>query len=147
MSTVGVLLDTHALVWWLFDDPRLSDKARTWIASTDSVYVSAASIYEIDAKRRPIKQQVAKGRPRRSKDDSDLLLLRMPANMPGSLPTFGMQLLDITPQVAWRAARLPFDHRDPWDRILVAQARILKVPLISCDRHLLAQAADTPIIW
>lgn len=146
MSAAGVLLDTHALVWWLFDDPRLSATARRWIAETDAVYVSAASIYEIDAKRRRIERQAARGLTRTPTGVSDPLL-RMPANMPGSLPMFGMQLLDITPEVAWRAARLPFDHADPWDRILVAQARILNIPLVSCDRHLLDQARDTPIIW
>lgn len=143
---MSVLLDTHALIWWLFDDPRLSAIARRWIAESDAVYVSAASIYEIDAKRRRIEQQAARSRPRKPTVGGDPLL-RMPANMPGSLPMFGMQLLDITPEVAWRAARLPFDHSDPWDRILVAQARALEVPLISCDRHLLEQARDTPIIW
>lgn len=146
MSETGVLLDTHALVWWLFDDPRLSEVARRWIAGSDAVYVSAASIYEIDAKRRRIEQQAAKGRAKRPTGVSDPFL-RMPADMPSALPGFGMQLLDITPEVAWRAALLPFDHSDPWDRILVAQARALDIPLISCDRHLLAQAADTPIIW
>lgn len=146
MSEAGVLLDTHALVWWLFDDPRLSINARRWIAEADAVYVSAASIYEIDAKRRRIEQQAARGRPRRPTGVADPLL-RMPANMPGALPMMGFQLLDITPEVAWRAARLPFSHADPWDRILVAQARILDVPMISCDSHLLDQAGDTPIVW
>jgi len=143
---VGVLLDTHALVWWLFDDPRLSASARRWISESDAVYVSAASIYEIDAKRRRIAERRSAEASSARSGHSDPLL-QMPDDMPRMLPTFGMELLDITPEVAWRAARLPFAHSDPWDRILVAQARIKDVPLISCDRHLLEQARGTPVIW
>ncbi len=123
-------------MWWLFDSPLLSKTARQLIDESDHACVSAVSIYEIDFKRRD-----ERGRGRND------FLLRMPADMPRVLPTLGLQLLDVTPQVAWRAARLPIEHSDPWDRFLVAQALELNIPLISADRVLLAQAGDTPVIW
>ncbi len=123
-------------MWWLFDSPLLSKTARQLIDQSDQACVSAVSIYEIDFKRRD-----RRGRSR------DNFLLRMPPDMPSVLPTLGLRLLDVTPQVAWRAARLPFEHADPWDRLLVAQALELGVPLVSADRVLLAQAGDTPVVW
>lgn len=144
---MSVLLDTHALIWWLFDDPKLSANARRWIAESEVIHVSAGSIFEIDDKRRQIEQKRAEGRPGRNSGLWGDVFLQMPRNLPEALPALGMELVDITPEVAWRAARLPFKHSDPWDRILVAHAVLLEVPLISCDRHLLEQARDTPIIW
>lgn len=143
---MSVLLDTHTLLWWQFDDPRLTATARRWIAEADLVYVSAVSIYEIDDKRRQIRHKHAKGLPGRQPDQQSALMA-MPENLLAALPEFGIRLLDITAEAAWHAARLPFEHKDPWDRLLVAQARTLACPLISGDRRLLEQAADTPIIW
>lgn len=143
----AVLLDTHTLIWWLFDAPELSATARKWISESETVYVSAASIFEIDDKRRQIERKRAQGRTGRSPGIFGEAFLAMPRNLPEALPMFGMVTVDITAEVAWRAALLPFGHSDPWDRILVAQARALDVPLISRDRQLLEQAADTPIVW
>lgn len=132
----AVLLDTHTLMWWLFDSPRLSNTALQIIDEADAVYVSAASLYEIDSKRR-----FPRARSR------DVALMRMPRDMPTALPVLGLRLLDISVEVAWRAANLAMDHGDPWDRILIAQAQALNVPLVSCDKALVAQAGDTPILW
>ncbi|MEI9964546.1 MAG: type II toxin-antitoxin system VapC family toxin [Caulobacteraceae bacterium] len=131
----GVLLDTHVLVWWRFDDPRLSATARRRIERADVAYVSAASIYEIDAKRR-----------RAGESTRAEPLSAMPGNLPETLPSLGFTLLDIGVDVAWRAANLAMDHGDPWDRILVAQARALGAPLITADRRLLALAGDI-VVW
>ena len=131
-----LLLDTHALVWWLYDHPKLSIRAHDLIAAAEDVYVSAASIYEIDSKRRiPDRRRTLGG------------LSLMPPNMPEVLPLLGLRLLDISCDVAWRAANLSIDHGDPWDRILIAQAALLDIPLVSADRVLIAQAGDTPVIW
>lgn len=123
---MNILLDTQVLVWSLFKDPRLSSQAAELIDISDEVFVSVVSIYEIDFKRRDPKRLRA----------SDHLLQRMPRNMPANLPRLGFTVLPIDADVAWRAAWLPFDHGDPWDRILVAQALELDVPLISADQTL-----------
>lgn len=126
----AVLLDTQVLVWSLFKDPRLSDKALRWIDECEQVFVSVASIYEIDFKRRDPGRLRAR----------DALLQRMPANMPANLPRLGFTLVPVDAEVAWQAARLPIDHGDPWDRILLAQAIELDVPLVSADQALLRSA-------
>lgn len=128
----AVLLDTQVLIWSLLDDPRRSEAAIQLIEASDTVFVSAASIYEIDFKRRDPARLRAR----------DSVLARMPDDMPDALPRLGLTLLPIGPDVAWTAARLPIDHGDPWDRILLAQAMILKLPLISADTPL-RQAADS----
>ncbi|WP_296169522.1 type II toxin-antitoxin system VapC family toxin [uncultured Brevundimonas sp.] len=126
---MNVLIDTQILIWSLFKDARLSDRGIELVDLSDKVFVSVASIYEIDFKRRDPKRLRA----------SDSLLQRMPNNMPANLPRFGFTLLPINAEVSWRAARLPFDHGDPWDRIIVAQALELDVPLVSADKVLLRE--------
>lgn len=118
---MAVLLDTHALVWWLLQPDRLSKAAFKAIETSDDVYVSPVSVYEIDAKR-----------------DRDRGLARMPHNMPGALPMLGFVWAQVAAEAAWDAARLPWRRRDPWDRLLVAQARLLDVALVSADDQLSA---------
>ncbi|WP_299172829.1 type II toxin-antitoxin system VapC family toxin [uncultured Brevundimonas sp.] len=132
---MAILLDTQALIWALFDDPRLSDQISKLIADSDIAYVSVASIYEIDFKRRD---------PARARAARDDLLLRMPPDLPAFLPGLDYVLLPIDAEVAWRAARLPIDHGDPWDRIILTQAMLLGVPLISADRALARAASAHP---
>lgn len=135
---MNLLLDTHALVWWLLAPERLSDLARAAIKDGQTtVYVSAASIYEIDYKRAK-----ARSAGLRAKDS---LLLRMPANMPGSLPLLNLELVDITAEATWQAARLPLHHKDPWDRILVAQANLLDADLVTSDSMIALYEVD--ILW
>jgi PIN domain nuclease of toxin-antitoxin system len=122
-----VLLDTHTLIWVLFKRPEMSASAWDWINDADDVYVSVVSIYEIDYKR-------LRGGTRAN----DSFLMRMPANMPKSLPSLGFKLIDISADTAWRAATLPIEHSDPWDRMLVSQAIGLNAVLVSADRPLKA---------
>lgn len=126
----AVLLDTQVLVWSLFKDIRLSANALKWIDGCEQVFVSVASIYEIDFKRRDPTRLRAR----------DGLLQRMPANMPANLPRLGFTVVPVDAEVAWQAARLPIDHGDPWDRILLAQAIELDIPLVSADQALLKSA-------
>lgn len=123
---MNVLLDTQVLVWSLFKDKRLSTDAAAWINDADKAFVSVASIYEIDFKRRDPGRLRAK----------DNLLQRMPANMPANIPALGYILLPINADDVWRAARLPIDHGDPWDRILLAQAMTRDLRLVSADSTL-----------
>ncbi len=134
---MNVLLDTNALLWSLLKPDRLSALARRVIEEAGTVHVSAASIYEIDFKREKLKA----GGVRRE----DSFLTRMPNDMARSLPALGFAMLDISAEVAPRAARLPLHHRDPWDRLIVAQAMSLDVPLVSVDAAL--SAYDVDILW
>lgn len=111
----------------------MTASARAWIDPSRPIYLSAVSLYEIDNKRR-----------RGGTRAADALLHRMPSNMPAVLPQLGFTLLPILPEVAWRAANLPMQARDPWDRILVAQALTLDVPLLSADGPLRTSAEAHP---
>lgn len=124
----AVLLDTQAFVWWVVQPDRLSPSAIEAVGNADVAYVSAVSVYEIDIKR-----------------ERDGLLARMPDDLPAHLPAIGCQWDVVTPEAAQRAARLPWLHRDPWDRLIVAQAQVLGAALISADRQLISYAVD--VVW
>ena len=112
-----LLLDTHALLWWLADDPALSKRARTAIANTDNlVIVSAASAWEIATKVRLGKLPTA----------ADLA-----ADFDGHLDRQGFQVLPISSEHAIRAGLLPGEHKDPFDRMLIAQAQAENLALVS----------------
>lgn len=101
-----LLLDTHAYLWWLSADGRMSEPARDAVADPGSlVFVSAATIWEISIK-------TALGRLRTGGAD---LVEEIAAN--------GFSELPITARHAWGAGTLPPHHQDPFDRMLVAQAR------------------------
>jgi PIN domain nuclease of toxin-antitoxin system len=115
-----LLLDTHALLWWWVDDPQLSATARRLIQAADSeVWVSAASAWEVATKQRLGKLP---GMP------SDLC-----ANWLTLLQADGFQPLAITTAHALRAGRLSSDHRDPFDRMLAAQALSENATLVTTD--------------
>ena len=119
MGPVNILLDTHALLWWLFDDPKLSRKARGVIADPKSiVHVSAASAWEIATKHRKGKLPHAGDVPRRL--DEYIRSARM-------IP------LPITVPHAIAAGALPGPHNDPFDRMLVAQSLAERLPIVSID--------------
>ncbi|MGQ9366842.1 type II toxin-antitoxin system VapC family toxin [Azospirillum sp. ST 5-10] len=126
-----VLLDTHALLWWLLDDPRLSRPARDTIGNGDNmVMASAASSWEIATKVRIGKLPGA--------DD----LVR---RLDGFLLSSHIGLLDITLAHAVLAGSLDARHRDPFDRMLAAQSRIESMPLITNDP--VFQSFGVVVIW
>ncbi|MBZ5568954.1 MAG: type II toxin-antitoxin system VapC family toxin [Acidobacteriia bacterium] len=113
-----LLLDTHALLWWLLDDPSLSAKARRAIATTDNeIFVSAASPWEMAIKNK------------RGKLDVQDLLDRLTQE----LEEEGFRVLPISIEHALRAGALVEHHRDPFDRMLVAQAQAEHLPILSND--------------
>jgi PIN domain nuclease of toxin-antitoxin system len=115
---LNLLLDTHALLWWLFDDPRLSQAARTAIAGQDStVFVSPASVWEISIKQ-------ALGR------------LEAPPDIEGQLAASRFQTLLITVAHAYAAGSLPRHHNDPFDRMLVAQAAAQGLTIVTRDSRI-----------
>jgi PIN domain nuclease of toxin-antitoxin system len=114
---VRALLDTHALLWWLADDPALTRVARRFIAETkNTLIVSAASAWEIATKVRLGKLPTA----------ADLV-----ADFPALIEREGFQPLAIYVEHALRAGLLPGPHKDPFDRMLIAQAQAENVPIIS----------------
>lgn len=107
-SLSGLILDTHALLWWLFDDPHLSEPARQAIADPERrIWVSAASAWEIATKDRLGKLPEAGDVPHR---------------LPHYLRKARFLELPITIEHSLRAGSLPGPHRDPFDRMLIAQS-------------------------
>ncbi len=127
-----VLLDTNAFVRLVAEPARLSARAATLIEASEVLLLSAVSIFEIDYKRR---------------FKRDVILHSLPADLLPLLQMQPFQLLSLSPLAAQAAGRLPLAHRDPFDRMLVAQALEQGVPLISSDEDLLREAADTPVVW
>ena len=114
-----LLLDTHALLWWLEGDRRLSRRARTAIGDEGNlIMVSAASASEITTKARLGKLPGA---------------LEVAADVAGCVTGQGFLALDITILHAQRAGRMPGEHRDPFDRMLIAQAQIEDLPVVTDD--------------
>lgn len=110
-----LLLDAHALLWWLADDSQLDSAAARSIADpANDVVVSTATVWEIEVKR-------VAGR------------LRAPAELLDAIRQTGMDTLPITAPDAVIAAGLPMHHGDPFDRMLVAQAQRLDALIVSRD--------------
>ena len=111
------LLDTHAFLWWLADSSRLSTRARSVIVDdTNRLFVSAASAWEITTKQRI----------GRLPEATDLTL-----DVAGTIAGQGFEELPITVADAELAGRLAGAHRDPFDRMLVAQAIGRQLALVS----------------
>lgn len=128
---VRVLLDTHALLWWLFDDPQLSDVARDMIKDAENtVLVSSASAWEIATKYRLGKLPEA----REAVED-----------LPGALRRGNLEILPISLEHALSAGSLPGPHRDPFDRMLIAQSQLEGVPIVTLDSVFAKYPVD--ILW
>ena len=126
-----ILLDTHTLLWWLTARPQLSERAREVIGDGgNEVFVSAASGWEIAIK-------VRLGR---------LTLPDIPERfIPEQLRLNAMQSLPILLSHALHVHSLPDHHRDPFDRILVAQCQLENLPIVSADPLMAHYAVQ--IIW
>ena len=116
---MNLLLDTHALLWWMTDDPALGARARDAIADAgNGVWVSAASVWEIAIK-------AALGR------------LQLPGPIAEVLPSVladnDFSPLPITVDHALRVSELPPVHADPFDRILIAQAITQSLTIVTAD--------------
>jgi PIN domain nuclease of toxin-antitoxin system len=117
---VIVFLDAHALLWWWSDDAQLVQAARRSITdSTNTVVVSAGTVWEIAVKR-------AAGR------------LAAPIDLLEALRTEGFDVVPVTGEDAVVAAELPGHHRDPFDRLLIAQAQRLDALVVTRDRAIAA---------
>jgi PIN domain nuclease of toxin-antitoxin system len=126
-----LLLDTHTLLWFLTGDSSLSERARDAIEDSANVaHVSAASLWEVAIK-------------------SSLGKLKLPAPyvdiFPRQLDTNGVGLLPITPAHCSVLLTLPFHHRDPFDRLLLAQAKAEGLTLVTDDGQF--GAYGVPLLW
>ena len=125
------LLDTHTFLWWVLEDGRLSVTARATITdSTVEVFVSPASAWEIAIK-------------------SALGRLDLPEPAPSYVPSRivanDFRELPVTVAHAVRTADLPLIHRDPFDRLLIAQAQVERLPIVTNDPAI--SRYDVETIW
>ena len=115
-----VLLDTHAFLWWIADSARLSGAARRVIEDdANTIFVSAASAWEIATKHRIGKLPQAEA---------------VALDVTGSIAGQGFEELAISVDDAERAGRLPGLHRDPFDRVLIAQSLARDLAIVSVDQ-------------
>lgn len=116
---MDLLLDTHVFIWWNMDHTRLSEAVQGAIADAENrIVVSAASVWEIS-----IKRMIGK--------------LVFHHDTLTALTRGGFEALVITPAHADAAGSLPLHHNDPFDRLLIAQAKLESLVLVTQDRHLL----------
>jgi PIN domain nuclease of toxin-antitoxin system len=128
---VRAIVDTHALLWAAVDAPTLSAVAREVLRDRESVlFLSAASVYELTWK-------AARGRLALPSDPASWVRSRM--------DVFRLRPLPVETAHAIEAALLPPIHGDPWDRLLVAQARLAEIPLLTADERI--RKYDVETIW
>jgi PIN domain nuclease of toxin-antitoxin system len=122
-----LLIDTHAALWWLSDDPRLGEAAsRQLTDATNQLLLSAAVVWEVAVKR-------------------SLGKLNAPDGFVAAMLSGGAQAVHISIDHAAAVEHLPWHHRDPFDRVLVAQAQVEGATLVSGDEALAAYGV--PVIW
>lgn len=122
---MNLLLDTHAFIWLLDGNSRLPETARTLIDAAEALCFSVASVWEGEIKR-------ASGK----------LLAPPLARAAAATP---ISLLPITAAHAETAAQLPLLHRDPFDRMLVAQARLESLVIVTRDPEIMRYGV--PTVW
>jgi PIN domain nuclease of toxin-antitoxin system len=121
-----VLLDSHALLWFLAGDSRRIGKALRARIEAEATTVSVASLWEI-----AIKKALGK--------------LEAPDQLPQRIEDLGFELLSITPEHAWHVRTLPHHHRDPFDRLLIAQAQVEQLSIVTADSDF--DAYDVTVLW
>jgi PIN domain nuclease of toxin-antitoxin system len=126
-----LLLDTHTFLWWITDSPRLSDQARKLMSDgRNELFWSSASSWEVSIK-------YALGRLPLPKPPEHFLPPQLDQNHIESLPVIDAH--------AFLAGQLPPHHRDPFDRMLIAQARYESMALISDDMQF--GPYDVEVLW
>lgn len=121
-----LILDTHVVLWWRVNSPRLKQPAREAIGTSELVWVSAASGWEVSIKQ-------ALGR------------LQLADSFASMVSASEFLELPITLRHTEELAELPPHHADPFDRMLIAQARVERATLVTHDRRF--QPYNVPIVW
>jgi len=126
-----LLLDTHSFLWFISGSPHLSRNARTLIEDvSNQPFLSVASLWEMAIK-------LSLGKLSLSEPFEVLLPEQMRLN--------GINLLGIEMEHTALVAKLPFHHRDPFDRLLIAQAMVERIPIVSADTAF--DAYDVKRLW
>ncbi|APE22091.1 MULTISPECIES: type II toxin-antitoxin system VapC family toxin [Streptomyces] len=120
-----LLVDTHVVIWWLLDSPQLSDEIKDLLDTEEAAHISAVTPWELS-----VKQALGK--------------LDGPPELPELARTCQLTPLPITGLHGIRAGALPPHHRDPFDRILVAQAQTEGLTLVTRDKHI--PLYDVPVL-
>lgn len=116
---MNYLLDTHVVLWWLTEPKSISSKARKVIADTEErIFISSASCWEM-----AIKKGVGR--------------LKFPANILEILTSEGFEIIPITANESLSVADLPLIHQDPFDRLLIIQAKLNDMILITRDETIM----------
>jgi PIN domain nuclease of toxin-antitoxin system len=122
-----LILDTHAALWWLSGDERFGAAAEESLAdATNQVLLSAAVVWEVAIKR-------------------SLGKLQAPDGFAATFLAGGAQPLPVSLEHAGEMERLPWHHRDPFDRLLIAQAIVERAALVSGDAAV--RAYDARVVW
>ncbi len=126
-----MVLDTHAWVWWMGRDARVPAPARRALEQEETFYISAMSVMELSCLVR-----------------RDRVRLAMPysAWLPAALDARVVTVIPMDSDVARRAGELPWDHGDPADRVVVATAAHLNVPLVTADARI-RRSGLVPTVW
>jgi PIN domain nuclease of toxin-antitoxin system len=125
------LLDTHAFLWFVLDDKRISTQSKSIIEdSKNKIYFSAASAWEIAIKTKLARLKI--------KGDFDSFIIEQ-------LSTNSFVPLSITISHSLYTKRLPQVHKDPFDRIMIAQSKLEDLPLISKDKEI--RKYNVAMIW
>jgi PIN domain nuclease of toxin-antitoxin system len=127
---VRLLLDTHVLLWWIDGDPRISSRSRELISGDNAVAVSVVSIWEIAIK-------ASLGRLAVPRDLRTYLRRQLARNQ--------FELLPVLLEHAVAVRDLPLHHRDPFDRLLIAQSRAEGLALVSRDTRM--KAYEVEVVW
>lgn len=114
----NLLLDSHVVLWALVDQPRLSREIRHTMGLADQIFVSAATVWELAIKQR------TRG-------------LNLVEPLTQLVPQMGFKFLEITPDHAEATHRIRLPHKDPFDRLLVAQAQIEDLTFLTADQAIL----------
>jgi PIN domain nuclease of toxin-antitoxin system len=128
---MNALLDTHTFLWWVADAPQLSKTAKHFIANPDNkIFFSAAGAWEIVIK-------VGTGKLILPEESDTYITSRLANNR--------FEILPIDLSHTLQIAKLPDLHRDPFDRIIIAQSQITEMPILTVDRLIIQYPVD--IIW
>ena len=121
-----LLLDTHVYIWWHEDSPRLKPELRGQIARAQLAHVSIVSAWEATIK-------------------ASLDRLRIPESFEVSIDESGFRKLNLEFRHVERSLTLPWHHRDPFDRMLICQAMVENLTLVTGDRRIAPYGV--PVIW
>jgi PIN domain nuclease of toxin-antitoxin system len=121
-----MLIDAHALLWFITGNRKRISKELQARIEAEATVVSAASLWEI-----AIKASLGK--------------LDAPYDLPDRVRQLGFDFLHVTSEHAWQVRQLPFHHRDPFDRLLIAQAQIERLPILTADPSFAAY--EVTAVW